>query len=677
MAKRRLLPVLTFLLPLCALAAPAEFHVAPDGADENPGTRERPFRTLARARDAIRVLKRAQGLPAGGATVWIAGGTYSPAEPLDLGPEDAGSAESPITYWAREGELVRLAGGIELRDFRRVADPKVLDRLDPSARGKVVEVDLKAAGVRDLGTATGAGTRAEIFFRDEPMILARWPNDGFARIADLAGAKPIESHGIPGNEEGKLVYDGDRPRRWIGEDDIWLHGYWFWDWADAYQKVESIDPEKRIISTVPPYHHYGYRKGQRFYALNVLAELDAPGEWYLDRRSGILYFWPPSPLDGARAVVSVLPSLFRFRECSWVTIRGVIIEATRSTAVTIQGGARIRVAGCRIRNTGGWGVTIAGGTDHAVEGCDILRTGEGGVSLSGGDRATLTPSHHAAVNNHIHHFARIQRTYRPAVGVDGVGQRVAHNLIHDAPHNAILLGGNDHAIEFNEIHDVCFETGDVGAFYMGRDWTARGTVIRHNYFHDIRGPGLHGAMAVYLDDSASGIAILGNVFARAARAAFIGGGRDNLVENNVFVDCEVSVHVDALGVGWMRSTVETTLPERLRAVPYKTAPWSERYPQLLKILDDEPGLPKGNAVRRNISVGGRWTEIEKVAEPLVALEDNLVDIDPKFVDREKGDFRLRDDSPALAKGFRRIPIAEIGLRDDEARASLPKEGEGR
>ncbi|MBN1417989.1 MAG: right-handed parallel beta-helix repeat-containing protein [Planctomycetes bacterium] len=674
MAKRRLPSILAVLFPAFALGAPAEFHVAPGGADENPGTRERPFRTLARARDAIRTLKGAQGLPAGGVTVWIAGGTYAPAAPIDLGPEDAGTPASPITYRAREGEIVRLAGGIGLSGWRPVADPKMLDRLDPSARGKVVEIDLGAAGIRDLGTATGAGTRAELFFRDQPMTLARWPNEGFARIADLAGAKPMQSHGIPGNREGKLVYDGDRPRRWIGEDDVWLHGYWFWDWSDAFQKVESIDPEERVIATVPPYHHYGYRKGQRFYALNVLAELDSPGEWYIDRRTGILYFWPPAPVEEARAVVSVLPSLFRIRDASWVTIRGVILEATRSTAVTIQGGARIRVAGCRIRNTGAWGVTIGGGTDHAVEGCDILRTGEGGVSLSGGDRRTLTPSRHAAIDNHIHHFARIQRTYRPAVGVQGVGQRVAHNRIHDAPHNGILLGGNDHVIEFNEIHDVCFETGDVGAFYMGRDWTARGTIIRHNHFHDIRGPGLHGAMAVYLDDSASGIAIIGNLFVRAARAAFIGGGRDNLVEGNIFVDCETSVHVDARGVGWMRSTVETTLPERLRAVPYRTPPWSERYPQLLTILEDEPGLPKGNVVRRNISTGGRWTEIEKVAQPLVAFEDNLVDVDPKFVDRGKGDFRLRDDSPAFAKGFRRIPIAEIGPRNEGARASLPEEG---
>jgi hypothetical protein len=242
-------------------------------------------------------------------------------------------------------------------------------------------------------------------------------------------------------------------------------------------------------------------------------------------------------------------------------------------------------------------------------------------------------------------------------------------VIHDGPHNAIQLGGNDHTIEFNEIHHVCFETGDVGAFYMGRDWTARGTIIRHNYFHDIKGPGLHGAMAVYLDDSASGISIIGNIFHRAGRAAFIGGGRDNLVENNIFVDCPASVHVDARGVGWMKYHVEAdgTLPKRLRAMPYKRPPWSEKYPSLVTILKDSPGLPSGNIVRRNISFGGKWLDVEDKAMPLIKFEDNLVDTDPHFVNLEQQDFRLHPDSPAFSLGFQRIPVEKIGLYRDEYR----------
>ena len=90
-----------------------------------------------------------------------------------------------------------------------------------------------------------------------------------------------------------------------------MHGYWFWDWSDQRHKVESIDTESRIISVVPPYHGYGYRVGQWFYALNILAELNVPGEWYLDRETGILYFLPPEPIEQGQAIVSVLDSLVR------------------------------------------------------------------------------------------------------------------------------------------------------------------------------------------------------------------------------------------------------------------------------------------------------------------------------------------------------------------------------
>jgi hypothetical protein len=670
MIRKYLYTSLMILVLSCPLFGDTEYFVSTHGSDTNPGTQAQPFATLQRASSAVRELKKRSNLPQAGVTVWIQAGTYYVNEPLTLSDEDSGSKNAPIVYRGQSGQEVRIVGGRQVKGFQPVTDPEILKRLDVSVREKVVCADLKAAGISDYGQVAAQSNRLELFFRDEPMQLARWPNEGFLQIVDVVGETPTTIHGIKGTREGKFTYSDDRPKRWTDEQEIWLHGYWFWDWSDSFEKVSSIDTGKRVIETVPPYHGYGYRKGQRYYALNILAELDRPGEWYLDRQKGILYFLPPSPIDQGKAVLSTLRHLFVLKDCSWVTIRDLVLEATRSTAVTISGGTGNTIAGCTIRNTGSWAVSISGGSNNSVLGCDIYRTAEGGVSLSGGDRGSLTPAGHRAANNHIHHFGRIYRTYRPAVSVSGVGNQVAHNVIHDGPHNAIQLGGNDHTIEFNEIHHVCFETGDVGAFYMGRDWTARGTIIRHNYFHDIKGPGLYGAMAVYLDDAASGISITGNIFNRAGQAAFIGGGRDNLIENNIFVDCQSSVHVDARGIGWMKYHVDAggTLPERLKAVPYKQPPWSEKYPQLVNILDDSPGQPSGNIVRRNISFGGKWLDVENEAMPLIKFEDNLVDKDPHFVDAEHQDFRLRPDSPAFALGFKQIPAEKIGLYRDEYRS---------
>jgi hypothetical protein len=518
------------------------------------------------------------------------------------------------------------------------------------------------------------------------MTVARWPNQGFVKIVRVLGPTAVDVRGTKGCAEGVFSYEGDRPRRWAGEKDAWLHGYWFWDWADQRQKVEAIDPEKRTISLAKPYHGYGYRAGQWFYAFNVLAEIDQPGEWYLDRQAGILYFWPPAPIAEGQAIVSVVPTLVRLKEVSHVSLRGLTLEAMRDTAVVVSGGSHDRIAGCTIRNGGRSAIAVSG-RSHAVVGCDVYQMGEGGISLSGGDRKTLAPAGLAADNNHIHHYGRWKPMYSAGISIAGVGNRAAHNLIHHAPHQAIGFGGNDHTIELNEIHNVCFESNDAGAIYAGRDWTMRGTAIRHNFMHHIYGFEGRGCVGVYLDDMFSGTTIFGNVFLRVTRPAFIGGGRDNVVENNVFVDCKNAMHMDGRALGWAAPAVNTSMKDHLLAMPYKQPPWSERYPKLIGIWEDEPAAPKGNVIRRNVSFGGNWDDIFKEARPYVAPEDNLVDVDPHFVAPPSSPvprlacpavpvtgFQLRDDSPAWKLGFQRIPLEKIGLYKDEFRTTLPTAG---
>jgi len=646
-------------------------------AEPNADSSDGPFATLERARDEIRKRKTAASSPSpGSTTVWIRGGLYVRQAPFELAAGDSGTKDAPITYRAAAGETVRLIGGREITNFRPVTDSTVIQRLDESARGKVVQADLKALGVSDLGDVVAAGAKIELFFDDKPMTLARWPNEGFVKVVDVVGGEPMTIHGLKGDRIGKFTYDGDRPKRWEKENDIRLHGYWFWDWSDAYEKVQSIDTGKRVISTVPPYHHYGYRKGQRYYVLNVLAELDSPGEWYVDRPSGVLYFWPPSDVHAGRAYVSVLDRMIVLKDVSYVIISGLCIELNRGHAITIGGGSHNVVAGCTLRNIGGSAIVVTGGTHNGVTGCDIYNTGTGGISLDGGDRIKLAPGQHFAVNNHIHDYSRATRCYNTAVHTAGVGNRVAHNLIHNAPHMAIGLSGNEHVIEFNEVHTVCMETDDAGAFYMGRDWTWRGNIIRNNYFHHIGEFRSNvGVQSVYLDDWASGTTVYGNVIYKGGRGVLVGGGRNNTIENNVFVDCTPAVHVDSRGLGWAKyyfDGKDNTLIHRLNAVPYKLPPWSTKYPELLTLYEDEPALAKYNVVARNICVGGQWLDLrDGLTEEVVQVKDNLVNIDPHFVGADKQNFQLKDDSPAWKLGFRRIPIEKIGPYKDELRATWP------
>jgi hypothetical protein len=663
-------------------SAAVTLYLAPNGNDgwsgraavPNVEQTDGPVATLERARDAIRAMKSVDGLPDGGVIVELAGGIYERSTAFELKHEDSGEEDAVIVYRAAPGTEVRLVGGKIVAGWQPVVDAAVLDRLEPSARGKVLQADLKSLGIADFGNMASGGL--ELFFEDQPARLARWPNAGFVKIRDVTEETPETSHGRTGSKVGNFYYDGDRPQRWKDEQDIWLHGYWFWDWSDQYQQVESIDLERQLMRLAKPYHGYGYLPGARYYALNVLAELDEPGEWQLDRRSGTIYFWPPTAIEQGRPMASALSTLVTARDVSHIRLQGLILEAVRGAAVKLEGGTNAQVVGCTIRNTGDIAVDVRGGRKNAVIGCDIYNTAGGGVSLAGGELATLAPGEHLVENNHIHHYARWKRTYTPAVAISGVGNRIRHNLFHDAPHNAVQLAGNEHLIEFNEFHHVCLETDDVGAFYMGRDWTQRGNVVRYNYFHHLgrKGGGV-GVMAVYLDDWASGTTVYGNVCYKAGRAVLIGGGRDNMVENNIFVDCTPSMHVDARGLGWAKSYFDgsdDTLFTRLKAVDYRNPPWSMRYPRLLTLLDDEPAIPKGNVVARNISVGGRWLDLlDGLTDATVKFEDNLVDVNPLFVDQSEKDFRLQAASPAFKLGFQAIPIEKIGLYKSEQRASWP------
>jgi len=459
---------------------------------------------------------------------------------------------------------------------------------------------------------------------------------------------------------------------------VWLHGYWTWDWADSYVKVDKIDKKKKEFILAKPHHNYGYVREQRYYALNILEELDSPGEWYLDRQSGKLYFWPPSPVEQGVAVVSVLESLMITMDSTeYISIEGIICECARGEAIKIEGGSHNLIRGCIVRNMGSNGITVEGGTYNGVQDCDIYNIGDGGIIIQGGDRKTLVAAHNFAINNHIHHYSRINKTYRPAINLQGVGNLLSHNYIHDAPHTGVLFSGNENILEYNEVHSIAQETGDVGAFYIGRDWTQRGNIVRYNYFHHLYGPGLYGVNAVYLDDASSGTTIYGNVFYQAGSAAFVGGGHDNIVENNVFIECNPSIHLDARGINWARSSMQKKgvweMYNKLEAVGFNTPPYSTKYPSLAKLLDwGDPCRPKGNVFRTNLSYGGKWKDLDKDADE-VTIENNYIEKEvPPFIDAEMGKFYPENELVLKDLGFQTIPFDSMGLYIDEYRKVLPK-----
>jgi hypothetical protein len=677
--------VLGFLFTGVAFAA--EFHVDLMGRDTNIGSKEAPFATLTAARDAVRAMKQSDGLPEGGVTVWIHGGEYRlPSEGFVLTKEDSGTADQPILYRAAPEEEVRLIGGVSLpaEAFRSIGDASDLERLEPAARDHTLCADLKVLGVTEYGEFPDQFVLPpvvpELFFDGERMPLAEWPNEGWAHVASVVESGPAPWRKHESDRLGVFEYEGDRPNRWNVEAGVWLQGYWCFDWSSETIRVKSIDTKNSQI-TLLKQHHYGIGSGnpapRRFRAVNLLEELDRPGEYFLDRNTGRLYFWPPKPLEGSEVFLSTLRTpLVSMTDASFVAIEGCVLEAGCHQGVSITGGRENRIAGCVIRNMGHEGIAIESGEKHRVISCDLYDLGTSGIILGGGDRKTLTPCGHEALNNHIHHVSSRRRTHAYPIHMSGVGIHIANNLIHDIPHQAIGLSGNDHLIEFNEIHHSGLESDDCGAFYMGRNPSDRGNIIRHNFWHDTGSEFSHGSCAVYFDDGTGGQTVFGNVFYRAAGgnfgAVFVHGGHDNLVDNNLFIECKRAVgHAPWNDDSWNEWLTGDLWRNRLlEEVDITRAPFIDRYPDLEGFL--APGKKaRVNRTSRNVAVKcesfakGEW----------VTGNDWITEKDPGFVDLAGMDFGLTENSPVftLIPDFERIPFDRIGLYKDEYRGELPIE----
>ena len=290
------------------------------------------------------------------------------------------------------------------------------------------------------------------------------------------------------------------------------------------------------------------------------------------------------------------------------------------------------------------------GTGHGIVNCTIYNIGEGAVSLGGGDRKTLTPAGNFVENCDIHHFNRWDRTYRSAVNIDGVGNRISHCKIHDCPGSAIYLHGNDHLIEYNEIHHALLEGDDMGAFYMGRDPSERGNVIRYNYWHDLAPRNF--TFCIHFDDAGGdGTTVFGNVFLRAGHRAVINyyGGSDTTIANNLFIDCPplLTMKPDC------KHRTSSTCDERLKAVGFDSPIWKSHYPGFEHYLSERQQMPRGNLVRNNLFVNTKPAQGQGVT-----YRDN----------HETRDLSIFSVVPHLKPGadigipdFQLIPFEKIGL----------------
>ncbi len=667
-------------------------YVATDGDDKNSGSVDSPFKTLQRARNEIRATKDEIGDR--GVTVYFREGEYFFDSHVRIDRVDSGKENAPIIYRAYPGENVVFTGGykIDKNDFVKADVADILS--DKSKADKIVQLNIPEEinlsnelwrgaysynPIMQNITGESGSNPVELFIDDKAMTVARYPNVGFLYTGEVikTGAKPGHwsitdpskpNYVVPEDRVAtpfEIRVNDERVKKWTGAENALLYGRWSDDWLDQTVPVGSINADV-ITSKYPAL--YGVGENRPFYIYNLLEEIDSPGEYYIDREKRILYLYPPENFHDIYLSVHETSGFFTLYYASNVEIRDITMKCGRYRAVTISGGENNLVENCEIYNFANHGVYIGGGQNNGVKNC-VIHDNNRGVYLSGGDRETLVSGGNFVKNCDIYSNDRISKTYSPCVEVHGVGNIVAHNKIHEAEHDLIELSGNENVIEYNEIYNGVTDSDDAGALYSCRNATFRGNEIRYNYFHDIGGgkSGKWGKQAIFLDDFMSSAHIYGNVFHRIGGAAVKLAGSDNVVENNIIVDCQTApTAIDAQRRYYSDNNATPALFESLEAVPYKGSVWSEKYPELLSYIGADGLLTTGSniIIRNNIIYNAKEVLVDSVIKSKGVFEDNIVfEENPGFSDYENGDFSLNSNAYAYNKlpNFKNIPFKEIGI----------------
>ncbi len=689
----------------------AQFYVSPDGSDGNDGSFSAPFATIQRARDEVRKIDKSMY---DSITVAVKAGDYRVTS-LDFEPQDSGTENCPVTYCAYgDGEVV-INGGISINgtDFKKVTDDKMLSRLSKDAKKNVVCLDLADYGVtaEQYGKIYAIGSYntarnydgdyvgdlyCEIFVNDIRQKMARYPNDGY-----LNTEKVVKTGlGRETNGSGTAVPDWESIRNpesdvykiskklakriagWETTDDVWMFGFWKYDWADASTPIGYVDTDKCEIS--PKFvSMFGTKEDAPYYFFNVFEELDSPGEFYLDRKNGIIYLYSDGDFQNSKIDLSLTTKpVINIKNANYITLKGLTVKGTRGDAVVCSGNNNT-IKLCTVKNIAGNAIYVKG-YNNLVSENDISRTGKGGIILDGGDEKTLRSGNNKADNNFIHDWSEIYQTYQPAVTLRGVGNICSHNEMCNSPHEAVTYFGNNHIIEYNNIHDVCLLSDDAGGIYAGRYWNHYGNIIRYNCVYNLGSDG-HKPDGIYMDDALSGQTIYGNVLVNVPKIGIhLGGGRDLTVKNNIIINTNFksisydSRALDCVDGGWFyeHSREGGDLWQRLYNSPWQTDVWKEAFPQMARLSDDytdreNPDFapnPAYSNVSGNIIVSMTCDigVISDAANKFSVIDNNAIfglqKLKKIFTDPENGDYTLKEGSPALEElpDFEQIPMWKIG-----------------
>lgn len=708
-----------------------KIFVSTVGDDSGDGSEEEPLRTLEKAIDVANEMREDSDKLI---EILLREGTYSVTNTIKI--INSQKDDPLLKISAYQDEKVTINAGVDIPlSAMNIADSNFTNAIiDKPNAGSVLQYNLKDAQIEDLGEISLRGhlisdekeAQAELSLNGEVQKLAGWPNGEYTGLI-----KPTDS-----NEYGKRTKSGiangcsfqvnyDRPSQWSKPEQAWLSGTIGPNYEFDYYPVSRFDSEeKRVYLSRGALEKYYTEPYYRFE--NVPEELDEPGEYYIDRQSGMLYFYPPedAPKDSVLTITMSTPtldvsgkapnSMFRIENSKNIVFENLIFKGGRGSAITGKNNSNIQFINCEINSFGENGIRFDASTDIKISDCKIHDVGQDGILfVSCGNYKTLSPSNIVVSNNDIYNFARLERSYKTGIdfGYRCVGATAANNHIHNGPHAGMIFYGVNNDIYGNEFDNLVTEFSDMDALYCNNSnypWE-RGNKIHNNYFHDIGKSSMNGrhqinVRAIRTDNRGCGLNIYENLFYNIGDGgngngnngigAITAEGTRNRIFNNLFVDCneayfntlqykeietaddgtlypdtiinssgvEVANTINGAKVADLKKQMENYLPV-----------YGKQFPELYNYFYEHPNMSKTNEFKNNMIIniaiplsnfnGTQNEEGFRGSQMLTAASGNYVSTsDPGFVSYDNGNLELSSSATLLVEGLPKFEMSSFGIQ---------------